>query len=191
MTKPWWTRALLGRTAVSNPLQDDDGEARSSKRSGAAREKRLFAILALPGALVVSLEGRLIWSRSSLRTLAAEAKTAAKTSKSSMRRGIHLRSQRTAARRIGDFLRPLSRPKNVRDGEIKERSSILKAIRRFAKQLCKRSKTARLARKPTSVRSCKSRRAPSHSQAKQMSRDAVAVIRAVRGNIGSGRTRQP
>ena len=62
MTKPWWTRALLGRTSVSNPLQDD--EARDPQFETQWRpliKKRLIVIFAFLGFWVVSLEGRLVW----------------------------------------------------------------------------------------------------------------------------------
>src|SRR5262245_6075886 len=62
MTKPWWTRLLLGRTAVSNPLQDDDSaDPQFEAQWRPLVKKRLFAIFAFLAVWVVGLEGRLIW----------------------------------------------------------------------------------------------------------------------------------
>ena len=62
MTKPWWTRALLGRTAVSNPLKDDEGpDPQFDALWRPLVKKRLFAIFACLAVWAVSLEGRLIW----------------------------------------------------------------------------------------------------------------------------------
>src|SRR5262245_40370207 len=65
MTKPWWTRALLGRTAVSNPLEplgpDDGPDPQFEAQWRPLIKKRLFAIFACLALWVVTLEGRLIW----------------------------------------------------------------------------------------------------------------------------------
>jgi len=62
MTKPWWTRALLGRTTVSNPLQDDDSpDPQFETQWRSVVKVRLFAIFAALGLWVAALEGRLIW----------------------------------------------------------------------------------------------------------------------------------
>ena len=65
MTKPWWTRALLGRTSVSNPLQapglDEAPDAQFEMQWRPLVKQRLFAILACLGLWVVAIEGRLFW----------------------------------------------------------------------------------------------------------------------------------
>src|SRR5215203_4591402 len=62
MTKPWWTRAMLGRTAVTNPLEDDEScDPQFETQWRPLIKKRVFAILASLALWVVSLEGRLIW----------------------------------------------------------------------------------------------------------------------------------
>jgi cell division protein FtsI (penicillin-binding protein 3) len=64
MTKPWWTRALLGRTAVSNPLTDKEEEAPSPQFEAQWRDsvkRRLLIIVAFMGLWVAGLEARLVW----------------------------------------------------------------------------------------------------------------------------------
>ena len=65
MTKPWWTRLLLGRTAVSNPLRsaalDEAPDAQFEAQWRALVKKRLVPILMVLALWVVAIEGRLIW----------------------------------------------------------------------------------------------------------------------------------
>lgn len=65
MTKPWWTRALLGRTAVTNPLQastlDEPPDAQFEAQWRSRVKQRLLPIVACLALWVAALEGRLWW----------------------------------------------------------------------------------------------------------------------------------
>ena len=183
MTKPWWTRALLGRTAVSNPLQDDDGGGPQFEAQWRPQVKRrLFIILACLALWVGSLEGRLIWVQVvSHEHWATEARNQQENIEiiDAPRGSIFDRNGRLLAGSVTSYDLYVF-PKNVREAKAFKDSPPA-----FAKQLCKALEDCEPGEEAAiALKLEKPKGTILVRKAKQMSGDAVAGVREFAKGLG-------
>jgi len=186
MTKPWWTRALLGRTAVSNPLQDDDScDPQFETQWRGLIKKRLFVVFAFLGLWVASLEARLIWIQVvDHKEWAGKARLQQERAEpiEAPRGEIRDRLGRLIAYSIPSFDLYAS-PKNILNE--KTGAKVNKDIRLFAAQLCKALTDCDAAEQASIVEKLEKPKASVLlRKAKQMPAEAIEGVRAYAKELG-------